>query len=511
MVWRATDPTGSEAAKVRFDILPYIGLNGFDLGCGSNKVYHHFVGIDSGVDTKLFGTPMQPDLVVPTCAALPMFASGIMDTVFSSHLLEHIVDYRAALKEWWRVVKVGGHLILYLPHRDLYPNIGQPGANPDHKHDFLPDDIIEAMTEDAADWDLVVNETRDQGREYSFLVVFRKRTEGEGIAHSWKLPKPAKTAAIVRPGAHGDALWASSPAAALKAQGYHVTVYTGEAGMQILKADPNIDRLIERRTEWLTDADWLAFYRAESKKYDRWVNLVGVVETRLLAHPSEYPHQWSHVLRHERMNRNYLEAIHEAAGLPHEFNQRFYPTDEELAWARDRRAKNPGPLVVVAPYGSGTPKTWPHVQRFMELMAAQGVYCVVFGEMRQELKDIEPYAIAAGTVMPIRHAMTLAQVADAVVGTETGIMNSVAMTDNLKVVLLMHSSAENLTKHWVNTVAIESTGVPCYPCHRLHNTMEFCTSAKETGFALCQSSITAEEVADLVAPAIAAARPRKAA
>lgn len=502
MVWRASDPEGAEATKVRFDVLPYIGHNGFDLGCGPHKVYPHFVGLDSCVDTRLFGTPMQPDLVVPNCAELPMFAPDIMDTVFSSHLLEHIVDYKSALREWWRVLKADGHLILYLPHADLYPNIGQPGANPDHKHDFRPEDIIAAMEEVAGDWDLLVNETRGQGREYSFLQVYRKRAAGAGQTHSWRNPVPDKRAAIVRPGAYGDALWASSPAAALKAEGYHVTVYTGEKGMDVLSADPNIDRLIEVRLTWLTDADWLNFYRAESAKYDRWVNLIGVVETRLLAHPSEYGHQWSPLVRHRRMNRNYLEAIHEHAEVPPVFRQRFYPTADELAWARDRREKNPGPLVVVAPFGSGEPKTWPYAQRFMELMNERRVRCVVVGEPRQNLRDVEPYAIFAGELLPVRHAMTLATIADVVIGTETALINAVAQESNLKVVLLMHSSPENLTKHWTNTIAIEPKGAACHPCHQLHNDMTYCTKDAATGFAACQSLITAEQVAAIIAPTL---------
>ena len=52
---------------------------------------------------------------------------------------------QAVLREWWRVIRPGGHLVLYLPHKAHYPNIGQPGANPAHKHDFLPEDIVKAM------------------------------------------------------------------------------------------------------------------------------------------------------------------------------------------------------------------------------------------------------------------------------------------------------------------------------------------------------------------------------
>jgi ubiquinone/menaquinone biosynthesis C-methylase UbiE len=53
-----------------------------------------------------------------------------MDFVYSAHLLEHVQDFESALREWWRVIKPGGYLVLYLPHKKFYPNIGVPGSNP---------------------------------------------------------------------------------------------------------------------------------------------------------------------------------------------------------------------------------------------------------------------------------------------------------------------------------------------------------------------------------------------
>ena len=145
MVWNIHDSQGNEAAKVKFDLVPFIGNSNIDLGCGPNKVWPNFIGVDNGKDVELFGVQMRPDVVVKTCERLPQFADGAFDCVFSSHLLEHITDWQSALREWWRLVKVDGHLVLYLPHRDLYPRIGQPGSNPDHRWDFCNEDIIAAM------------------------------------------------------------------------------------------------------------------------------------------------------------------------------------------------------------------------------------------------------------------------------------------------------------------------------------------------------------------------------
>jgi ADP-heptose:LPS heptosyltransferase len=426
--------------------------------------------------------------------------------VFSSHLLEHIADYRAALREWWRLVKVNGYLVLYLPHRDLYPRIGEPGSNSDHKHDFAPEDILDVMREIAPDADAQVNETRDQMREYSFFQVYQKLPAGKGWRESWQAPKPAKTAAVVRPGAYGDAIWSSSLTAELKRQGYHVTLYTARCGAEVLAADPNIDRLIRLHDNaFATDADWMLYYLWESRKYDRFHNLIGVVEVDLLPHPHDVRYQWPAVVRHKRMNVNYMEAMHEIAQLPVErYEQRFYPTSEERAWAAEQRVKLfDGPLVVVAPCGSGQPKTWPHVQRFMDLMAARQVYTLVLGDLRQELKAASKYQVVIGRDLQIRQAMALAQTADVVVGTESAILNAVANEDQvLKVALLSHSSRENLTKHWSNTMSVEPEAIKCYPCHRLHVGFEFCTKDADTGFAACQAAVGAELVADAIAPTL---------
>lgn len=495
MVWNAADPQGNEAQKVRYDIVPYLGATCLDIGCGAHKVYPHFIGLDSCKDTELFGTSMKPD-IVGDCRKLPLFADGAFDTVFSSHTLEHIEEWRETLAEWWRLVKVGGHLILYLPHADLYPNIGQPGSNPDHKHDFRNEDIRGAMESIAPDYTLLVDEKRDQGREYSFLQVYRKEPQGAGQRVA--PPLPEKRAAVVRLGAYGDAIWASSLFPHLKRAGYHLTVYTERQGAEVLAADPHVDRIIELPRQLFDDRDLILYFIWESRKYERWINLTGCVESRLLPHPNEPAYHWPLEARHREMNRNYLEALHDLAGLPHEFHQRFYPTEEERAWARAERAKLDGPIVVVAPSGSGLPKTWPHVQAFMERMAAHKVHTIVVGELRQELKPPEKYGHVVGTALPIRLAMALAQVADAVVGVETAITNSVAFEPNLKVVLLSHSSAENLTKHWKNTLTVEPVGLPCYPCHRLHRAFEFCARDPETGFSLCQSAARADIVAEAV-------------
>lgn len=59
------------------------------------------------------------------------------DCVNSSHCLEHMIDVPRALKEWWSLVKVGGYMVITVPHEDLYEQEIWPSVfNGDHKATF---------------------------------------------------------------------------------------------------------------------------------------------------------------------------------------------------------------------------------------------------------------------------------------------------------------------------------------------------------------------------------------
>ena len=505
-MWSADGPQGNESAKVRFEVLPYCARGGLDIGCGPAKVWPAMIGVDSGKDTALFGVYMRPDVVVKDASRLRQFADASMPCVFSSHLLEHIEDWQAALREWWRLVEVGGHLVLYLPHADLYPNIGQPGANPDHKHDFRNDDIVDFFRLAFPDWTLVVNQVRSEGIEYSMLLVLKKEAPGHGQIDQAAAPKPAKTAGIVRVGGNGDALWAASVAAHLADDGYEVTVYCAANGADILRHDPHVHHVVELPTGVLDDAELVAYFAHEAVKFDRFTNLINSVEGRLLPHQSAVDFYLPHAVRHKLMNVNYLDQVHAWAELPDgtPSRQKFYPSADESAWAKKMRAELPGPVVVISPSGSGPFKRWPHVAAFMERMAESGVYTVVLGELKG-LEDLDivsrdgiDYGHVVGREWPLRAALAYALQADAVVATESVFANAVAYEPMPKVVMLSHSSNENLTRDWINTAALEAP-VACHPCHRIHDAgAQMCGKDTVTGASACMAYYDADTVAGLV-------------
>lgn len=493
MTWTIDGPQGNEAAKVRWDIVEFTNGKGLDLGCGHFKAFPHFIGVDNGHHWGTEGA----DVAVKTCEDLSLFASQQMDFVFSSHLLEHIHDTKSALKEWWRVLKVGGYLILYLPHKNLYPNVGTKGANPDHKHDFLPEDI-ETIMREVGGWDLVKNETRDAGIEYSFFQVYKKFSS-EKHRYSYKEPKPAKTCAVVRYGAFGDAIQTASVFPQLKADGYHITVYTTEIGNEILKHDPHVDKIVVQGKDQVPNPQLGNFFDWMETRYDKVVNFCESVERSLLAMPGDTKHRWSHEMRNKYLNANYLEFMADMAGVPYRGGQKFYATEEEKTWARKTRATVEGKLILWSLSGSAVHKAWPHLDAAIAriMLRDKTTKVVLVGDelckLLEEGWQNEPRVICRSGQWSIRQSLAMAQVCDLVIGSETGVLNAVAFDPVPKIVAMSHSSVENLTRDWVNCISLEPK-TACYPCHQLHYNFNHCPRDEATGVSQCQADISVDEM-----------------
>lgn len=525
MVWRAEDPQGNESAKIRWEIVQYTRGRGLDLGCGPAKQYPHWIGVDNRIDSRLYNIPINPDVVVETAEKLDLFASASMDFCFSSHLLEHF-EYEkipAILKEWMRVIRSRGYLVLYLPDEAEYPKVGTPGANPDHKWNVNYDRLMEAMKSSGTTWDLIDFQKRNEGNEYSLYFVFQK--VGSGQYTSWqRLKRPQKSCGVVRYGATGDLIQASSVIAGLKKQGYHVTLYTSPPGDQVVRHDPHIDAFYMQDRDQVPNAMLGEYWAYHRKKYDKWVQLSESVEGSLLALPGRAIHEWPAALRHQFLNRNYLEIQHEIAGIPHESRMRFYATDEEKRWARKERAKM-GSFVIAWPLaGSSVHKTWPGLDAIIArlLLEFLQVQIVTMGAEASKILEQgwenEKRVHRRSGVWSIRESLAFMDEVDLAIGPETGVMNAASMLPYPKVVFLSHSTDENLTRDWVNTHVLASANTVCPgrgnneapACHQLHYGWQHC-KATEAGIAQCQADISVEETYKVLWHAITWALEKRAA
>jgi SAM-dependent methyltransferase len=77
------------------------------------------------------------------------FPDESQDTVLAAHVLEHIPDYIPVLREWRRVLKIGGYLVVMVPHRDLYDRIPDLPSrwNGDHKRLYTPATLMREIEE----------------------------------------------------------------------------------------------------------------------------------------------------------------------------------------------------------------------------------------------------------------------------------------------------------------------------------------------------------------------------
>ena len=101
-------------------------------------------------------------------------AAGSQDYVFSSHCLEHILDWKSALVKWISKVRCGGYIFLYLPHPSC---MLWHRSNPfmSKVHVWVPS--AQLIVDELAHLGLQL-ESRDDGPDpfFSFYVCARKMT-----------------------------------------------------------------------------------------------------------------------------------------------------------------------------------------------------------------------------------------------------------------------------------------------------------------------------------------------
>lgn len=110
--------------RVRENWYNYIQSPGIDIGCQHDPINEDFRKWD-----VIFG---DGDAT---------FMEGVEDesymTVYASHVLEHIDNPELAIQNWFRVLKPGGHLIICVPHRDLYEKKTELPSNWNHEHKWF--------------------------------------------------------------------------------------------------------------------------------------------------------------------------------------------------------------------------------------------------------------------------------------------------------------------------------------------------------------------------------------
>lgn len=492
----------NEMLKVRPRIASYLHGIGIDAGCGNEKVCKEAIGIDimgKGADIKLDLRGVD---------ALGIFADGMFDYVFSSHVLEDFFATEAVLDEWWRVIKPGGYLILYCPDPDYYPRVGTAGSNVEHKKDLYWQDAWNILKPWGSK--LIHHSRHNESNEFSWQLIVQKKyarlkTVGSSVRKvfegmsAFPRVKRKKSALVIRYGALGDAVMSTPVVRQLKKEGYYVVYNCSDYSAQVLKENPNIDEFLLQAKDVIPNEELDEYWAEIGKDFDKVINLSGTVEDGLLKVQGKTEFNWSHKKRRKECNKNYVDYTMAVAGydLNGEKTELFFTEQEEnlakvfLDNHKDRF------LIIWAMSGSSMHKVYPWSEYVAgEIWKNHGneVCIVTVGDDAARILEWSmPHTLPRCGIFTVRQSMLMTKYADLVIGPETGIMNAAGCYDTPKIVLLSHSSQENLTKYWQNVSALHPINCPCHPCHKLIY-VDTCPKGKIAGRPRCMENIRPETV-----------------
>lgn len=475
MTYRKETSLGFESRKCRDRNLNYLQSGTiFDLGCGNEKVVPKAIGID--IASMI--AELKLDLSDPQ--SMYMFNESIADVVFSSHLLEHFQDTEEILKSWWRVIKPNGYLILYLPHKDLYPK----EANPDHKHEFAPVDIVDILDKFAS-YKLIRATTHSEDNEYSFEIVAQKIMSPEQIIVNIEKPKESgkKKCQILRYGAVGDMLAITPLLKQLKTDGYEVHLVCTPRTAPI-ENNPNIDFVYTQERGIIPSLQLAEYHKTISKGYDKVINLCGSIESSLLFEYASKEYFLTKEERHKIANVNYYDRTMELGGYPDIKGTRgeMYISDSEQSLIKLWQKKHEGFFkIMIQVRGSSEHKIYPYISDIADELVGKynDIRIFLVGGIETQVLDwVHPNIRSCIGKWNERQALIMTSAMDLVISPESGILNAAGCFDTPKIGLLTHSSKENLTKYFINDYSIESEA-ECAPCHRLvHKTVECKTGAE---------------------------------
>jgi predicted SAM-dependent methyltransferase len=158
-----------EVDKIRDRVSPFLVGNGVDLGFGGNPIIPTAICLDLSNPYSDYGAPRH---LTGDARHLSWFNNGVLDYVFSSHLLEDFDNTEAVLYEWLRVLKLGGIIALYLPDQDRYEQIIGDRCNGHHRVRMKIGMMIRLMERMGVK---IIYEYEEAGeKEYGFLIVGRK-------------------------------------------------------------------------------------------------------------------------------------------------------------------------------------------------------------------------------------------------------------------------------------------------------------------------------------------------
>jgi SAM-dependent methyltransferase len=167
----------SETSKHRALVNGYCVGNGLDLGSAGDPIVPTAIQVELPNPYCPLMDSQYPPQLRGDATNLHWFKDNVLEYVFSSHLIEDFTPHqqRDIIREWCRVIKPGGHLVIIAPEANRWAAAvaaGQP-ANMAHKHEPRIGEFSDIVRE-IGGWDILEDRFCD-GQDYSMFFVARKQ------------------------------------------------------------------------------------------------------------------------------------------------------------------------------------------------------------------------------------------------------------------------------------------------------------------------------------------------
>lgn len=310
-----------------------------------------------------------------------------------------------------------------------------------------------------------------------------------------------KKALVIRLGAWGDMVMASPLFRLLKQDGFYTVANVNPRGAKVLENNPYVDEVMLHPDDCVPNEKLGEHWAKISEGFDRVINLSGSIESGLLKTRDDREYQWTTDRRHETCNVNYYDRTLEVGRFQERgLNGELYFSSEEEKWGGMVRDQHREKFVVLwSLSGSSVHKFYPWAEyvgpKFLEAHSDAVIFTV--GEAGCSLIQFNhPRNKKRVGQWDIRRSFVMAKYADLVIGPETGVLNAAGCFETPKVVMLSHSSHENLSKYWKNCIPVEAdkTHAPCHPCHKMIYNTNDCITNKVTGLPVCTAHLKPEIV-----------------
>lgn len=170
----------SETEKYRHLVAEYCTGVGVDIASQGVQVVPWAISYDlphAEFNKYANGNPPKGPIHLRGFANKLPFEDKSLDFLYSSHYIEDELDWIPIIKEWDRVIKIGGHMIILLPDKALWNKAIEAGQPPNcaHKHESFAGELTALFKQYFGHYNVIKDELSNCYKgDYNIVFVAKR-------------------------------------------------------------------------------------------------------------------------------------------------------------------------------------------------------------------------------------------------------------------------------------------------------------------------------------------------